>query len=1431
MKNLLFFLLIVLSTSAFSQNTSTTIAYGEIPESHLDHPELGAMVEGVQAKGALYELVHLRTAHSKTILNNNKTKTTIQSSLPLHYLDQSGYWLSLRHELSPRGSQIVFPSHNPAFVFDQEQGTLALIAPGQRQAAIGVNPRLLLAGESNPEPEIIERKADQLMVINGNLLQHPDGFEGVDVEQHFFSSALINSYVFRDPNMFGLDFDYLVIEENLELPENFTLMYELCEGLPTNRLLILDDQQKIVLTLQQPFISDSKKINPKTRNQHHPYQTSLNFTKTSASTYILQIKVNAEWLKDPDRVFPLVSFNVITIENDEIVNSCFAPEFQQATIEVAVPEGETVLWTDFEYDFVAIGEGWTADQRSYVSGPAGQTAVYTGSGSSAGTQTYVISNSEIGNGESPGEVSYVFHFSRVWGDSGCNATYNFVDRRVVSVTYGTLVFGDGPIMVNEYSASNRTFLDGFGRTEDWIELYNADPDYFFKLDGYYLSNDAQDPTMWQVTNGIIPPGGHLVIFCSQRDISSGMVQHANFNLTQLRPDHIVLTDPDGTIMEAYIMQTTQVNHSYGRVHDGADDWGVFISPTPWHPNNGAFTNYASKPTFSMEAGTYEHSITLAIESSGSNEQIRYTTDGSTPTMASSPYFFPIVLNQTTVVRARAFSNDEQILPGFIETMTYFINEQHTLPVFSFSGDQDLQQLFDGNASLLPLGHFEYFEADGQFIDGNFGDFNKHGNDSWSYPQRGVDFVSRDDYGYKRRLEHKFFNTSDRTRFRRLMVKAAANDNFPFEEGGAHIRDSYIQTLSQLAGLDLDERSSTNILVFLNGQYWGVYDLRERVDDNNFTNHYYGQDYTFRDSDIYLQFLKTWGGTEAQFGNQPALNDWVSLRQYVQNNNMGDPEHHQNLNSLLNIESLIDYFVINSYVVSRDWLNYNTGWWRGLDPAGLAREWRYILWDQEAALGHYTDFTGLPNATATAPPCQVENLTAGDGHTNIISKLIQENPEVRQKYVTRYVDLLNTHFSAANAIAVLDSMVANIAPEMPRHMMRWGGDMTTWQTNVQAVRDFLTERYDYLMTTGLAVCYNLTGPFAMSFNVVPEGSGKIKMNSVWLPYFPFDAQVFGNIPTHLQAQGEPGYMFSHWELDGTFFIPDITNPNIEIMINQAVSVTAHFSPPVIEGELIYYWHFNNLVTPQDVTSIAADYKLIADALPMMTYIGSGPRDIDANSTGSEFNLHLGEPPGRSARVRNPSQGRALVFELPTTGYGQIVFTYAVERTNNGMLKNTVSYSIDGDNFVQDGLPIVEFDLEPPNTYHLVNLDFSLIEEANNNPNFKLRIDFEGNTTGSSGNNRFDNISLHGTPITGVNEVFGHGVLKIYPNPANERFYVEHSNAIRRIQIFNIFGQLIDELEVSGRTTEINSQAYNPGIYIVIAYSGQGVLLGSGRLVKR
>ncbi len=1416
MRNFYLFVMLLFIAAGQSQN-ATEKRFSQIPSAYLSHPELGRTTHPVAMNEVDYELVQERTKFSRTFLNKNTTRTTLQSSSPLHYRGDDGFWHTIDYKLASVGDIIIFPAQDPYF---ESKAQSTSITVGDKQINIIGQTNIVFVSNGNSTKMVSNPKPAS--IANDSQLVFTDILPNVDKRFTLYHGAMKLDYKINSANVLPQQLDIMIVEETIELPAGFTINEQKQDDQTTDRLIVNNAKGEQMLTFEQPMLSDSRPVN-ESRPVHNSFEGKYLLIPAGGNKYKIQIVIDGSWLQSPQRVYPVTIDPVVSLGSNNVVNSCYFPTYQQSSMQVAVPAGETVLTSDISYHFVAAaGSGaWIADQRSFVSGPNGQTPVASGSGSFDGAYTYNITGSAIGNVVSPGQINFTFNFARDYGGSGCNSTYNFVDQRQIYVTYGTIEFGDGPLVINEYSASNRNFNDGFGRTEDWIELYNSSPDSYFNLAGYYLSNNSNNPTKWQIQSGVIPPNSRVLVFCSERDISSGTVLHASFDLTQLKPDEVVLADPDGVIVESHEMFVTQMNHSYGRTTDGAATWSVFTSPTPGTANTGGFTTYATKPSFNLAPGRYSGTVTVSLSTTGQNEQIRYTTNGSTPTVTSPLYSAPIQITQSTVVRARAFSTLPDILPGFIETNTYFINETSSLPVFSFAGDPDLLQLFNGSAGQLPVGSFEFFENDGTFVEESVGDFNKHGNDSWSYNQRGVDFVTRDDYGYNRRWDHKFFSTTDRTQFRWLMVKPAGSDNYPGQTGGAHMRDAFAHTLSQSAHLDLDERSCTFISLFVNGQYWGLYDLRERVDDNNYTDYYYGQDYTYRDSDIYLQYLKTWGSTENRFGNQAATDDWQALVDFVQNNDMSLEANYNYVDSQLNIDSLIDYFVFNSYLVNHDWLNWNTSWWRGLDPTGGAQKWRYALWDIDGILGHYINYTGIPDISADAPPCQAENIPVGVGHTQTIGKLIEENPMVRQRYITRYADLLNTGLSCEHVTQVFDSIVSVIAPEMPRHILRWGGNLQTWQANVQAARTFLLQRCSQTISTGLVDCYNVTGPFATTFEVEPAGTGKIKMNSEWLTAYPYTAQVFGNIDTLLKAEANPGYEFSYWEVDGAVISPSATDLDIMLQISQATSVTAHFVEAINNGDhVVYYWHFNSLLTPSDVVSIAPDYSQIPTAQPLMTYTGTGPRDIDANSTGSVLNLYLNEPSGKCARVRNPSDNRSLVFDLPTTGYKDIKFGYAVQRTAQGQLINNLSYSLDGSNFIQTGLGQTAFNVGTDFT--MIDLDFTTITGANDNANFKVMVMFEGNTATDNGNNRLDNISLKGTEISLSAPVHHLTSYQVFPNPSTGSFHIITAEKMKDLAVYDMLGKKIWNKAVNSTSEAIDLSSLANGIYMLKIKTDDGMI---------
>ncbi|MBK7383603.1 MAG: CotH kinase family protein [Flavobacteriales bacterium] len=772
-------------------------------------------------------------------------------------------------------------------------------------------------------------------------------------------------------------------------------------------------------------------------------------------------------------------------------------------------------------------------------------------------------------------------------------------KYAASCLFALLLVGSAhaQVVINELSAANWTGpTDSFGQREDWIELFNT-TGAVVDLSGWYLSDSQTNNTKWQIPPGsTIPANGRLMVWCSGRGTVAAGTLHPNFKLTQTQGDRAVLSDASANIVDNFLFsEPTQADHSWGRTTDGAATWALFQTPTPNAANAGGGPYYTAKPTMSQAAGYYGGAVSVALASTDPTATIRYTTNGFEPTAASTAYAGPINIATTTVLRAKAFGATAGVPASFIETNTYFVGVTHTIPILSCAGDQ--AEILLNGTQLEPIASMEYFGADGVQRDEVTGTMNEHGQDTWAYDQRGFDWVSRDQFGQNNGIHYPIFAMSDRDEFQRVIVKAAAGDNYEFgPDQPAHIRDAYVESLSQEGNLKLDERTYEACVVYINGQYWGVYEIREKVDDADFTKYYYGQ------GEYDVQFLKTWGGTWSEFGGAQAQTDWDALRAYIMGNNMGDPTAFAYVDGELSWKSLIDYFCLNSYVVCADWLNWNTGWWRGMDPSGDHKKWGYILWDEDATFGHYTNFTGIPDQSPNADPCTVEDLPnpGGQGHTDILEKLINENPMVHDYYVNRYIDLGNTVFSCDFMIPYLDGLIATITPEMTGQVTRWGGTVADWQNNVQVMKNFIEARC-VTIQQGLVDCYNLNGPYDVVFNVDPPLSGEIQVNSLTLPTYPFTGTYYGGVTTTLAPLPATGWLFSHWEVfSGNSLSPSLTDSLVTVDFIGADSIVAHFIPPIRYDVMLD-------VVPRGGGTITFDGTTYAN----FPAIASVPEDVDVD----------------------------------------------------------------------------------------------------------------------------------------------------------------------------------------------------------------------------
>jgi CotH kinase protein/Lamin Tail Domain/Chitobiase/beta-hexosaminidase C-terminal domain len=733
----------------------------------------------------------------------------------------------------------------------------------------------------------------------------------------------------------------------------------------------------------------------------------------------------------------------------------------------------------------------------------------------------------------------------------------------------------GQAVINEYSASNlEEFVDDHNDYHDWVELYNPTASTI-DISGWHLSDRFTNPTKYEIPAGTtIPANSFIRFWCSGRDISSNGHYHTSFKLTQTKDNEIlVLANPAGIIVESQELQLTLTEHSRCRAMDGGDTWRVCTAPTPGFSNNGSeqYAGYTAAPTMDIVAGFYDMPQTVTITNNEPNSVLRYTLDGKAPTILSPEYTAPLTINATTVVKAQAFSNDSDILVGKMDFNTYFINDNFTLPVFSVAADQ-LTQLANGSGGIIPIGSLEYFNQEKVRTAISYGSLNRHGQDSWVLPHRSLDWISRDEMGYTNAVRDSLFANTDRKEYQRFMFRASGDDNYPAindwaHEGSAHIRDEYVQALAQKGSMKLDVRSPQRVVVFLNGQYWGVYGLRERTEDHDYTDHYYNQD------QYHLQHMSTWGNTEIDYGGQRAKNEWENFRDFILNNDMGVEANYKIVTDSLNVLSLMDYFIVNLNVVASDWINYNTGWWRGLNPEGDHKKWGYVLWDLDATFDYYINYSGVPNTDPDAEPCDINDIAAymddffddnGQNvdvgkHEKIFLKLQLENEEFRQLYYSRQADMMNTVFSCENMIFTLDSMLSIIEPEMPRQIQRWGGTITEWNDNVQQLRDFVAARCE-LLDEGMVSCFDLTGPYTVTLMVDPPLSGKIELNTLTHgPVFPWAGDYFGGMENLLNAiEFDGGLPFAYWSsTSGQTTFTDSLDDKTAFQLTQNDTIIAHF----------------------------------------------------------------------------------------------------------------------------------------------------------------------------------------------------------------------------------------------------------------------------------
>ena len=600
------------------------------------------------------------------------------------------------------------------------------------------------------------------------------------------------------------------------------------------------------------------------------------------------------------------------------------------------------------------------------------------------------------------------------------------------------------LKINEFQTKNMsTIADNFLEYDDWIEIANFSG-LDINLNGYYITDDLAQTTRFQFSSTgselVVPAHGYLLLWADD-DNSQGK-SHLNFNISS-KGGVIALFSPANQLVDSVNYGQQYLNISYGRMPGAPFAWKYFTLPTPESENNSpAFKGVLDPPFPNVKPGFYNASIQLGLNPSRIGDSIFYTKNNTIPTLLSFPYKDPLVLNQTRVVNA------VDARSGYINSTLYsglyLFRPVFTLPVMAV--------LTDSLNLYGPAGIYTNYEEPWEkycrinyFVNRNL-DAEAHaglriqGASSTFMPKKGFRFFFRGDYGTPE-FNYPVFGSENVQSFQKLVVKPGYDDDMTMDVGTL-LRDALALELWKKSG-GLKQLSSF-IILYLNNQYWGIYNLRESVDDNFIKAHTSLIDFD-------LVRLRN-EGPDLEYGT---LKNWSAMYDMAINSDLSLSGNYQKLADVLDMDEFANLMAFVQCTVYYSW-GWGISMYRDIQAPA---KWHLSIWDADRAFNNpsWDGFKAL------------ETDHSGLYWANNITRNLTKNEEFKKIYSARLRTLLQTVFRPDNSIAVLDSLYQIIKPEMEGELHRWAPDNTKWEYNVQAIRDFLMNRpsvisnqmYDYL----------------------------------------------------------------------------------------------------------------------------------------------------------------------------------------------------------------------------------------------------------------------------------------------------------------------------------------------------------------------------------
>ena len=650
----------------------------------------------------------------------------------------------------------------------------------------------------------------------------------------------------------------------------------------------------------------------------------------------------------------------------------------------------------------------------------------------------------------------------------------------------------------------RYHLDAKGVPDDddqgkWVELYNRS-DQTVSLTGYSLSDNEKKPTKWVFPEGTSIAGkGYLILYMSgslplegkdEKSVTADMkARTLNFSVSG-QGETLYLYNDKGTLIDRVTVPMSMACVSYARV---GDTWGLCETPTQGAANTAPLLGsaYCDAPTVSLPSGVYHGKQVISMEIPAGT-YVTYTMDSTTPTESSTRYRAgeQLTFDTNAVLRARAFSENGTLYKSQVVSNTYVIvgdkqtTDAHdsTLPVCFLVTDPD--NLFNVDYGIYVVGsHYQGKTAATEWTtpsnDRKLGaNYNQRGREwerpaHWTYTssggkevlfesdlmirifgsfsryqrQRNFALIARKGYGGST-LDYPFFSNRPFDSYESLVLRCSAKDAV-----ATKIRDCLMTGLLEDGGVDLCVQAYVQTALYLNGQYWGIYNLREKV-----SRAFVAQHYSVTNKDT-IDILR--GNGVYVSGDPKAVDDYNALIDFCKSkncdlSNYGDYEY---VCSQMDVENFALYCAAEIIVGNND--SGNIKWWRSSEKDG---KWRWIFYDFCDAMARNDEkddsVTNGYRRDFFSKYFNPEGHGAGKGFSTVLARSLLKNNDFVEIFLKACATMVNEVYSPEKINAKVDKLSGAIASEIEWDFPRWSLTVKNWKAHINNVRGYANHYQEY-----------------------------------------------------------------------------------------------------------------------------------------------------------------------------------------------------------------------------------------------------------------------------------------------------------------------------------------------------------------------------------